>query len=352
MSQQFRLSPLVFAVALMIALIAWLYWPQAEVKKQRPGRETPVVVATVTQQPFTRVVEALGTASANEAVVITAQETDKVQQLYFEDGDFVAANQLLVILNSAEEEARVSELQVALAEAQRQLNRVTNLAKENAASEQLLDERQAAVDTLRAQILVAQAQLNDREIRAPFQGVLGVRNVSEGALVRPGDQITTLDDVMQLKVDFDIAEKHLPGIALKQTVQAKSIAYPGQIFEGQVTHIDSRVNPITRTVQVRAILDNPQVLLRPGMLLQVVVQKQVMQSLVISETALVPIDDEQFVYVIDGDSKAIKTKVVIGERKPGVVQVVSGVSAGDKVVTEGTLRLRDGATVNVVGESE
>lgn len=352
MGTQFRFSPLVVAAAAVIIFVAWLYFPSEGQKGQRPSRETPVVLQTVKQQAFPVIVESLGTARANEAVVITAQETEKVEKIHFDDGDLVQKGQLLVSLNMREEKARVNELQINLAEARRQLRRITDLAKENAASEQLLDERQAQVDALSAQLEVAEASVSDLEIRAPFAGVLGVREISEGALVRPGDTITTLDDLHIVKVDFSIAERHLPSLALGQNIEARSIAYPGKVFEGTITHIASRVDPITRAIQVRANIDNSQLLIRPGMLLQITVQKQVLNTLVISENALVPIDDEQFVFVITDDNQAVKTQVTIGERRPGLVQVISGLSSGDRIVVEGTLRISDGATVKVLGESE
>ncbi|XOV79653.1 MAG: efflux RND transporter periplasmic adaptor subunit [Aestuariibacter sp.] len=352
MGTQLRFSPLVIAAIAIIAFVAYLYLPTAEQQGQRPNRETPVVVQTVTQQAFPIIVESLGTARANEAVVITAQETEKVGRVHFDDGDLVEKNQLLVSLNMREEKARVNELQINLAEARRQLRRITDLARENAASEQLLDERQAQVDALTAQLEVAEASVSDLEIRAPFSGVLGVREISEGALIRPGDTITTLDDLHIVKVDFSIAERHLPSLALGQQVDARSIAYPDQSFAGKITHVASRVDPITRAIQVRANIDNPELLIRPGMLMQITVQKRVLDTLVISENALVPIDDQQFVFVIDEQNIAHKTEVTIGERRPGLVQVISGISSGDRVVVEGTLRIGDGAQVKILGDNQ
>jgi len=347
MAQQIKFSPLVFAILLLAGLIAWIYWPVEVQQSQRRSGEVPVVVTIVEEKPFASVVEALGTASANEAIVVTAQETDKVQNLYFEDGELVTTGQLLVKLNTQEEQARLSELQINLAEAQRQLKRVRDLAKENSASEQLLDERKSEVAALRAQISIAEAQIADREIRAPFDGLLGARQISEGALVRPGDQITTLDDIHTLKVDFSIAERHLPSVKLRQKVLTSSVAYPEQIFEGVISHIATRVDPVTRAIQVRALVSNPELLLRPGMLLQMVVEKSVTTSMVIPESALVPIDDDQFVYVVT-EGKAVKTKVLLGERRPGEVQIMKGLRSGQQVVTGGTVRLSDGKAVKVV----
>ena len=347
MAQQLKFSPLILAILLLAGLLTWIYLPQEAQQSVRKSTELPVVVVEVTEKPFALVVEALGTATANEAIVVTAQETDKIEKLFFDDGEIVSKGQLLVKMNTQEEKARLTELESNLAESKRQLKRVSELAQENAASQQLLDERQAEVDALNAQILVAKSQITDREIRAPFNGVLGVRQVSEGALVRPGDEITTLDDIQTVKVDFSIAEKHLPSVRLKQKVEATSIAYPDLTFEGVISHIATRVDPTTRAIQVRAIVSNPELLLRPGMLLQMTVEKKVSQSLVIPESALVPVNDDQFVYVVE-DGKVKRTKVTLGERKPGEVQVLQGLQAGQQIVTGGTIRLRDGAAVKIV----
>lgn len=347
MAQQFKFSPLIFAILLLAGLLAWLYMPVEQSEGRRGASEIPVVATIVQQQPFAQVVEALGTATANEAIVVTAQETDKIEALLFDDGDLVKRGQLLVRMNIKEEQARLNELKINLAEAKRQLNRVKGLVKEKAASQQLLDEREAQVDALIAQIDVAEAQIADREIRAPFDGLLGVRQVSDGALVRPGDQITTLDDIQTLKVDFSVAERHLPSVKLGQKVEATSIAYPGRVFEGEISHIDSRVDAATRAVRVRAKISNPELLIRPGMLLQILVQKSVSQSLVIPESALVPIDDQQYVFVVE-EGKAKRLTVQLGVRKPGQVQILSGLTEGQQVVTQGTLRLQDGTAVKIV----
>lgn len=347
MASQFRISPLLIAVVLLAGLLIYLNIPVNEEAKQRRGGTTPVRVHTVEMTEFAVVVEAIGTARANEAVILTAQNTDIVQSITFDDGDLVEKGQLLVSLNNREELARVNELEINIREAKRQLTRITNLAKESVASEQLLDEQQARVKALTAQLEVANSQLAELEIKAPFSGVLGIRQVSLGALVTPGDVITTLDDLHKVKVDFGIAESHLPTINIGQTVDAKSIAYENKTFSGTISSIDSRVDPITRSIRVRAIIDNPALELRPGMLMQITLQKSLLNTLVVPEEALLPIEDKQFVYVVK-DGKAAQTEVVVGRRKPGIAQIISGIDAGDDVVIEGTLRLRNGSAVNVL----
>lgn len=350
MKKGFRVSPLLIGVLVLLGLLAYLYWPAAETSAVRRGGVTPVVTYDVQQAEFAVVIEALGTAKANESVLLTAQNTDLVQSINFNDGQLVEKGQLLLTLNNRQEKAKVHELEINLQEAQRQLKRITNLAKESAASQQLLDEQQAKVKSISAQKEVTEAQLSELELRAPFSGTLGIRQVSLGALVKPGDVITTLDDLSVVKVDFSIAESHLPSVAIGQRVSATSVAYPGEVFEGKIASIDSRIDPVTRAVQVRAIIDNEPAKLRPGMLLQILLQKQILNTLVVPEGALLPIEDKQYVFVIK-DQKAFRKEVKVGRRKPGIAQILSGLVAGEQVVIEGTLRLKEGSSVNILQQA-
>lgn len=347
MTTKRTISPVLIILLLVAALTVYIYLPNEQEQNQRVMQVVPVKVQDVQEQEFAVLIEALGTARANEAVAITALESEIVDSIAFDDGDLVKKGQLLVGLNNREEKARVNELEVNLQEAKRQLVRIRDLAKENAASAQLLDAQEARVNALAAQLEVANARLAELEIRAPFAGRLGIRRISIGALVKPGDVITTLDDLRQIKVDFSISESHLPDVARGQLVIAETVAYPGQAFRGEISSLDSRIDPVTRAVQVRAIIDNSDLKLRPGMLLQINLQKQVLNTLVLPEGALLPIQDKQYVYVIDSENKAHQTEVSVGRRKPGVAQILSGIQAGDKVVVEGTLRLSEGVQVRV-----
>ncbi|NVK54484.1 MAG: efflux RND transporter periplasmic adaptor subunit [Alteromonadaceae bacterium] len=343
-----KLSPLLFGLVLLVGLLAYLNWPQQISSQDIAQKQTPVRVFAVQKRLFPVTIDALGTAKANESVTLTAQVTDTVTEVRFDDGDEVTAGQLLVQLNDVEEVARVAQLQVNLEEAKRQLNRIKNLARTSAASEQLLDEQQALVKSLDAQISVANAQLADLQIKAPFSGRLGIRQVSVGSLLRPADVITTLDDISVVKVDFNVAENHLASMAVGQKITAKSVAYPGRDFSGEIVAIDSRVDPVTRSILSRALINNPQAELRPGMLMQVTIEKQVLDTLVVPEEALVPNADKQFVYVVAENNVVSEREVMIGERRPGWVQITDGLSIGERIIVEGTLRVREGSQVKVL----
>ncbi|WP_395344879.1 efflux RND transporter periplasmic adaptor subunit [Ningiella sp. W23] len=354
MSKLFKLSPLLIGVVALAGFLIYINLPADDNSPEGGfgGGQTPVVVSKANNQAFPVIVEALGTAVANESVNITAQQAETIDKIAFDDGDVVQKNQILVELNNRAEQARLNELDININEAKRQLSRIKDLANQSVASEQLLDEQQARVKALSAQKEVAQADLEELVIRAPFGGRLGTRLVSIGSLVRPGDLITTLDDLSVIKVDFSISERHLASVSPGQTIYATSVAYPGEQFTGQITNVDSRIDPVTRSIAVRAQLPNPDLKMRPGMLLQINLEKRVLDALVIPESAIVPQGDSQFVYVVEpddeGNQTAKKTTVILGERKPGLVQILDGLSKGQEVITEGTLRVRDGSVVRIL----
>jgi membrane fusion protein (multidrug efflux system) len=351
MSKGLKISPLFIAAVLCFALVAYLYLPKDVSQQSEQSNVTMVKAYRATEEEFEVLVEALGTGKANESVIITTQTSDIVYKINFDDGDKVKAGQILLTLIDLEEKAELAALDVDLQEANRQLKRVENLAKNNVASEQLLDEQQAEVNALIAEMNVLKTQMLALEVRAPFDGLLGLRQVSVGALVRPGDAITTLDDLSIIKVDFNIAEVHLPSLAIGQNIRATSIAYPGETFEGQIISIGSRVYPATRAIQIRANINNQNFKLRPGMLLQIILQKKLLTTLVLPEASLVPVEDRHFVFVIENGT-VIKKQVKIGLRKPGVVQIVSGLDKGELVVIEGTLKLRNGSKVKILNADE
>lgn len=301
-------------------------------------------------QPIVEQLEAIGTARANESVLLTSRVTDTVRKVNFEDGMFVEAGKVLIELTNAEETAQLAEAQATLDEAARQYERVQNLIEQGLASEVQLDEEKARQQTAEARLNAILARLDDRLIRAPFAGILGFRAVSPGTLLSPNTVVTTLDDIRTIKLDFSVPENYLSTLRPGLEVNARSTAYPDKEFSGIVNTINSRVDPVTRAVLVRAHIDNSEKLLRPGMLLTVSLIRSRETVMVIPEESLVPIQDRQYVYTIGSDNIANRVRVEIGRRRPGIVEVLSGLSLGQKVVTEGVIRLRPGAKVAIKGE--
>lgn len=316
-----------------------------------PGMaQTNVTVAVVTRQMLADEVESVGTAQANESLNLTAKVSDTVTAVHFSDGQLVEQGDVLVELTNRAEAARLTEARAAEADARRQYDRLQSLIETNLISQTDLEDARTRWETAEARLEGVIANMQDRLIRAPFTGILGFRNISEGTLVTPNTVITTLDDISTIKLDFNIAEVFLAQLQPGQTIKANSIVYRGQEFAGTVTSVGSRVDPVTRSVQVRAEIANPDGLLRPGMLLTVGLTLEERDTVVIPEAAVVPSQGRQYVFVVDEESVARRVEVEIGRRRPGLVEIVSGIVPGQRVVTQGLAQVRPGARVRVLNQ--
>jgi membrane fusion protein (multidrug efflux system) len=314
------------------------------------SRAEPVVVARVTAVTFPVTVEALGTARANEAVEIRPQISERVRVIHFEEGQRVATGAVLVELDATRARADVASARATLVESEAQLRRAAQLREAESVSQAEYDARLARRDSDRAALAVAETALGETRVRAPFEGRVGLRRVSIGSLVTPTTVITTLDDTDPIKVDFDVPETALSHLAPGHRIEARSAAWPGETFEGRVAAVDTRVDPISRTVTARGLLPNTEGRLRPGMFLTVTLLREDVEALVVPEQAIVPEQSRQFVFVVDPDGRVEKRQVRIGRRRPSLVEVLSGLRAGERVVAEGTQRARPGERVEVVGE--
>ncbi|HWT14339.1 MAG TPA: efflux RND transporter periplasmic adaptor subunit [Patescibacteria group bacterium] len=318
---------------------------------QTQGGGPPVTVRTTVLAlgEWQDSVQALGTAKANESVTITAKVSETVRKVNFDSGDQVEAGAVLVDLTGQVQLAGLEEARAAFREAEQQLKRSEELSARKLIPGSLVDTQRANRDAARARMDQVRAQLSDRVITAPFDGVLGLRQVSPGSLVTPGTAIATLDDVSIVKLDFSVPETLIASLAPGQKVVATSAAFPDVPFEGVVHTIDSRVDPVTRSVMVRAEVPNPERKLRPGMLLTVDVRRAPRQALALPELALIQIGRNSFVFRVDGEGKVAQVPVKTAARERGRVEIIEGVSAGDRVVVEGTLKLRGGARVVEAG---
>lgn len=346
MAKRYIVTPLSLVGIVLAGFVAYLFFFGEEEQEQRTRDMTqPVVVHEVGYVEFRDVIEGLGTAEASESVDIMARVTQNVRTIHFRDGQDVEEGELLITLNDREERARVQELEFRLSEANRQLNRLRELAAENAASRSMIDEQEVRVEQTVSELEVARSRLEEMTIHAPFSGRLGIRQVSRGALVRPGDVITTLDDISPIYVDFSVPEIYLPSLAPGQRIIGLSSAYSGREFEGRIESLASRVDPLTRAIQVRAAIPNENRELRPGMLMRIQLERQVDTAMMVPETSVVPIRNEFFVYRVTEDNVAERTDVKIGRRQPGWVEIIEGLAEGDIVVSGGVVRLRDGIPV-------
>ena len=231
------------------------------------------------------------------------------------------------------------------------MRRLEDLDKQGIAATSDVDQARSAAAAAEARLNTVLARLEDRLIRAPFSGVLGFRQVSPGTLLTPGEAITTLDDVSQIKLDFTVPETILGLMRKDRKIVARSVSWQDREFEGVVRAVDSRVDPVTRAAVVRAIIDNEDGALRPGMLLSVKVVTEERIAIVIPEKSVVQVSDSAFVYIVDDEQKASRTPVQLGSRQPGIVEITQGLAEGDRIVTEGIVKLRDGMQVRTADQS-
>lgn len=314
------------------------------------GQAAPLVgVTPAGRETIFDTIQAIGTAQANESLIVTAKVTDTVRAVDFDDGDFVEAGDVLVQLTNREEEALLAEARANLDDAELQLARIENLAGQNLVPASELDTGRSRTEASQARLDTVLARLSDRLILAPFSGVLGFRQVSPGTLLQPNTAITTLDDISTIKLDFTVPETFLGAVTPGARVLAEAASYPDREFEGEVRTVGSRVDPVTRAIQVRAHVPNDDRALRPGMLLTVRIVMAERQSLVVPENAVYQIQDRHYIYVVGNDLVARERQIETGERRYGIVEVTGGLEEGEHVVTEGIVKLRDGATVRLTG---
>src|SRR5690606_32690467 len=304
-----------------------------------------VTTAVVSMQPWSDTVRGLGTAKARESVVVTAKVTETVEKVHFDSGDQVEAGAPLVTLSGTQQRASLQEAQAAANEADQLYRRQAELAGQQLIARSTLDTQRAMRDAANARVSQIRAQLGDRVIRAPFAGVLGLRQVSPGTLVTPGTAIATLDDLARVHVDFPVPETALAQVAAGRPLTATSAAYPGREFTGTVATVASRIDPATRAVTVRGDFPNPDGLLRPGMLMQVTLIRPEREALLVPEIAVVQVGNSSFVYRVTADETVERVNVEIGARRDGLAEVLSGLASGERIVVDGTGKLRPGMKI-------
>lgn len=313
------------------------------------GGAVKVITQRVELQPMIDEIQALGTAGANESVEIRPRISSLIERINFDEGQLVDAGALLLQLENSEIVAGLAVAEASLSESRSLYNRSRSLADTQAISASNLETLLAQVRVDEAQVEAARARLDNTIIRAPFSGRIGLRRVSPGSFVNTSTVITTLDDISQIKLDFSVPETFLTVLSAGMDIVARSLVYPDRVFAGTVQSIDTRLDPVSRSVQVRAIIPNPDSALKPGMFLTVDLQRDRGEVLLAAEQAIVPEGSLQFVYVVVAGT-AEKRAVSLGRRIPGFVVIDSGLSAGEAIVTEGTHKLHHGSEVEALDQ--
>lgn len=342
------MKKLIFIV-LIIALIAGVIFLifSGSSDKKSGGAETPVIVVKAYRQPLFDSIEALGNANANESITITASTSETISDINFTDGQLVKQGDVIAKLEQREEQAALEVAKARLQENQRELQRIEALLKNKAASKRDYDERLTLIQVTQQEIKGFEAQISDRTLRAPFDGILGIRRLSVGSLVQPGELITTLDDIHLIKLDFTLPALHIAALKPGVPIQASTDAYGAETFDGSIENVDSRVDPVTRSVLVRAVIPNPDSKIIPGMLMQVRILKNMREALVVAEESILQRQDKQSVLIVNPENKVEERTIQVGTRIPGLVEVTSGLEEGEQVVIRGVNRVQQGSAVTI-----
>ncbi|WP_368414039.1 efflux RND transporter periplasmic adaptor subunit [Falsiroseomonas sp.] len=330
-----------------LALIG-LEAPAPTQQQRGGGGPVGVVVSPVRSTTVVDRAESVGTVRSRDAVVITTKVAGMVTNIRFQEGQRVRAGDQLVDLDAAALRAELDQARALFDDARSQLVRARGLQPGQTITAQRLETLEALTRQAEGRVRQAEARLQELRVLAPFDGRVGLRQVSLGALIQPGTVVTTLDDISRVRVEFSVPEVNIVRVRQGSRVTARSAAFGDRRFEGRVAVVDTRIDTTTRTMRVISEFENPDELLKPGLFMTVEVELERRDNaLVIAEEAIDPIGDRNFVYVIR-ENRARRVEVRLGQRLPGEVEILAGLNAGDPVVVRGLQRLRNDAPVRVV----
>jgi len=330
-------------------LLIFLSAAAAEVQAQNA---VPVEVTTVERGAVKDEVEVVGNILADETVVLRPEISGLVKEVHFGEGDTVEEGDLLFSLDAEILSAELAEAEAAHELAKRNYERSTELLSRQVGTERTRDEALAEMQSSEAKLALAKARLKKTKIRAPFAGIIGFREISVGAYVSSGTDLVRLVKTDPVEVSFRVPERFLPVLGKGQDITVRVDAFPDRAFDGKVFALDNVVDVNGRSIQVRARVPNPDLLLRPGLFARVNLVTELRQdAVIVPEAAILPTVEGAFVYrVVDG--KAKRTDVTIGRRMAGEVEITDGLSAGETVIVAGQQKVRDGAKVQSLDGAE
>jgi len=346
------LAVIVLLILLFGALFGVKYWQDSQqAAQQHMPPPATVAVATVEQSDWQPYLESVGTLVATQGVFVSTEIAGLVRDIQFESGQQVEAGTLLVQLDDSVDRAELDGLAAERRLAQHEYARAEKLVADKLGSQSTFDKANANLQNAQAQLDAKRAQLEKKAIRAPFSGQLGIRKVNLGQYLEPGAQITSLQQLDPIFVDFALPERDQSSLALNQAISIRIKARPGQLFSGTISAIDPRIDRNTRSVSIRATFANPERQLLPGMFAEVRALLPMRSGiLTVPRTAITYNTYGDAVFVVqekDGVLSVEHRQVETGEVRDGRVEIRSGLSAGERVVNAGQVKLRDGVQVVV-----
>ncbi|MFC0336938.1 membrane fusion protein, multidrug efflux system [Kushneria avicenniae] len=339
--------PLVWLVALILVLLAlaFWWWLSREHTPEETGPPSPVAVgrAAVIERDLSATLDAVGDVEATDSIEIASLVTERITELHFDSGERVNKGDLLIQLDDRAEQQGLRAARVIVEQEQREYDRLQPLARQGSIATQQVDAQRNRLESARIELARLNAALEDRTITAPVTGVMGFNNLSTGEQVSADTPLATLDSIDRIQVDFSLPERELRRVDEGMTVTGRSVVWPDRTFHGEVTTIDPRLDRGTRTVMVRARFDNPDMALRPGMLLDITLLLPAQRRLIVPESAILGERDRQWTWVIAASNnghRAHRVAIEVLERGPGWAAIEA--SDDDRL-------LRPGASVAVSG---
>ncbi|MCK9408995.1 MAG: efflux RND transporter periplasmic adaptor subunit [Bacteriovoracaceae bacterium] len=350
MQKNTRIILIVAAVLLLLLLAAsprlGLFKSTVKVEQRQSDQRLPVAARIVRPAPFENNINSTGTILANEEVEIRSEISGQIIKITFDEGSNVKKGDLLVKINDDELRAQLLKQESQKSLANDIFKRRKQLYEGNLISSEDYDKAKNDLKSIEAEIQLIRARIGKTELRAPFDGGIGLRYVSEGSFVNSSTRIATLQNLSSVKLDFSIPEKYATvvtkGSAVSFTTSSSSDRFIGTIFA-----IEPKIDPITRTVQIRARAANVQGKLVPGAFAQVqLLLEKIPGAIMIPSEAVIPEMQGQKVFVVV-NGKAQSKKVVTGLRTENLIQITSGLEPGDTVIITGVMQLRPASSITL-----
>ena len=294
-------------------------------------------------------IELTGSIKANESIKVTSVISEKIKKINFTEGEYVKEGEILIIFENEQEKAELKQVKAELDEANLNFERAKKLVEEGNASQSMLDKRVMQKKKLEGKYEEISAKLNDLTLKSPFNGFIGTKNYSKGSFIKPGDTITEIYDIEQVKIELNIPEQHVNEISKNQNFFIKIPSLQEKKFNGIIYAINPYVDSETRTFKaIGVIKENKNFILKPGMMANIKVNLSVKKKIMIPEGAIIPEDDKKYLYILDNDLIAKKIEVDTGLRQNGLIEITRGIKIGDKIIFEGTNKINPNVKVEVI----
>jgi len=329
-----------------LLFLVWLGSPVLTLAGPPPNIPIPVEASKPTSRHVARTLITTGTLLPFDSAQIASDIPGRITNIHFQSGTQVKANQLLIELDNITQQAELSKAEAEVIQTQAKTERILTLFDKGTGSQQDKEVAIANLAVVKAQAQIAKANFAKTQITAPFSGIIGLKDVSPGDYVTPGETLVNLEDISQLKVDFYLPQVDAASVKVGQKIQITVDAYPDKTFQSFLSAIDPMLDITARRLHGRSIVQNAEGLLKPGMFVRLsLVLEEKDNALTIPEEAILLEKTQAFVYILE-DQHAKKVPVNTGKREEGWVEILTGLTPDNFVITSGLMRVQDGTLVN------